>query len=188
MKITKADNPINTDAGGWDGSLNEPWIGEKGMVSEGGIRVPMIFSWNGTIPSGKIYDKPVSSLDFAATANALAGLPPTTSLDGVNLMPFLTGKNTAAPHDQLCWRFWTQAAIREGRWKYISVGGNGAFLFDVESDAGETKNLIAENPERAAELRAKLGKWTDQFQPAGIPNKPRNDQEAGWYKHYFSNP
>ncbi len=187
LKITKADTPVNSDPGGWDGSLNTPWIGEKGMLSEGGIRVPMIFSWPGTLPAGKVYQHPVSSLDFAATANAIAGLPATKELDGVNLLPFLTGENTEPPHAQLYWRFWTQAAIREGRWKYLSAGGTG-FLFDLEGDAHESKNLIADQPERAAALRAKLAEWTTQFNPAGIPNKPRNDQEAKWYQHYFSTP
>lgn len=185
LKITKTDSPIDSDAGGWDGSLNDPWVGEKGMLSEGGIRVPMIFSYPGRLPAGKIYGQPVSTLDFAATAHALAGLPATSELDGVNLVPYFTGENTAAPHDQLCWRFWTQAAIREGRWKYLSGGAGSEYLFDLGSDAHETKNLLAAEPARAAALRAKLTAWTNQFAPPGIPAKPQNSQEAGWYKHYF---
>ena len=58
-------------------------------------------------------------------------------------------------------------------------------FFDLGSDAHETKNLITQHPERAAALRAKLATWTGQFQPPGIPDKPRNDQEAKWYHHYF---
>ena len=188
LKMTRPDSPLASDSGGWDGSLNDPWIGEKGMLSEGGIRVPMIFSWSGVLPAGITYAQPVSSLDFAATANAIAGLPASTGLDGVNLVPFLTGKDSAAPHDRLCWRFWNQAAIREGRWKYLSAGGNSAYLFDVASDAHETKNLIAAHPELAAGLRARLEEWTRQFQPPGIPQRPQNDQEIGWYKYYFANP
>ncbi len=187
LKITKTDSPVDSDPGGWDGSLNTPWVGEKGMLSEGGIRVPMIFSWPGTLPAGKAYQHPVSSLDFAATANAIAGLPTGAELDGVNLMPFLAGENTAAPHARLYWRFWNQAAIREGRWKYLSAGGTG-FLFDLESDAHESRNLITEHPERAAELRVRLSVWTAQFKPSGIPNKVRNDQESKWYQHYFGTP
>jgi arylsulfatase A-like enzyme len=187
LKITKPDSPVNSDPGGWDGSLNTPWVGEKGMLSEGGIRVPMIFSWRGTLPAGKVYQHPVSSLDFAATANAIAGLPAAPELDGVNLLPFLTGRDTAAPHARLHWRFWNQAAIREGRWKYLSAGGTG-FLFDLEADAHERKNLIADHPERAAALRNKLAEWTAQFKPPGIPDRPRNDQESAWYHHYFSAP
>lgn len=185
LKITKEDSPINGDAGGWDGSLNDPWIGEKGMLSEGGIRVPMLFSWKGTIPAGKTYSQPVSSLDFAATANAIAGLPASAGLDGVNLLPYLTGSNPGAPHADLCWRFWSQAAIREGRWKYLSGGSQGEFLFDLESDAHEKTNLIAEHRDQAAALRTKLETWTTQFKPAGIPSKPDNPQEAKWYQHYF---
>lgn len=185
LKITKEDSPINGDAGGWDGSLNDPWIGEKGMLSEGGIRVPMLFSWKGTLPAGKTFTQPVSSLDFAATANAIAGLPATTTLDGVNLMPFLTGENPAAPHADLYWRFWSQAAIRQGKWKYLSTGSHGDYLFDLESDAHETRNLIAEHRDQATALRAKLEKWTAQFQPPGIPKKSDNPQEEKWYQHYF---
>jgi arylsulfatase A-like enzyme len=187
LKMTKIDSPINLDAGGWDGSLNDPWIGEKGMLSEGGIRVPMIFAWPGTIPAGQVYEQPVSSLDFAATAIAVAGLPATPTLDGVNLLPFLTGQISSAPHQQLYWRFWDQAAIREGRWKYLSAGNgpHAEFLFDVTSDEHERKNRFAEQPGRAAALRSKLAAWARQFKPPGIPDKPQNGQETAWYRFYF---
>ncbi len=70
----KRDTPVNTDMGGWDGSLNDPWIGEKGMLTEGGICVPFVVHWKGVLPAGKVYEQPVSSLDIAATAIAAAGL------------------------------------------------------------------------------------------------------------------
>lgn len=188
LKMTRPDTPVTGDPGGWDGSLNTPWIGEKGMLSEGGIRVPMVFCWKGTLPAGTIYQQPVSSLDFAATANAIAGLPADSALDGVDLLPFLTGKDKGPPHASLCWRFWNQAAIREGRWKYLSAGKGGDFLFDLESDGNEHRNLIADHPELVGSLRAKLEQWTKQFQPPGIPEKPRNDQEGPWYHFYFDLP
>jgi arylsulfatase A-like enzyme len=188
LKMTKPDSPVNGDPGGWDGSLNDPWVGEKGMLSEGGIRVPMLFSWKGRLPAGKVYQEPVISLDFAATANALAGLNADPALDGVNLLPFLTGEMTGPPHESLCWRFWNQAAIREGRWKYLSAGKSGGFLFDLESDEHEHRNLIAENPEKAGAMRANLEKWTRQFPPPGIPDHERNNQEEPWYRFYFDKP
>ena len=185
LKITRPDTPVGGDHGGWDGSVNDPWAGEKGMLSEGGIRVPMLFSWPGTLPSGKVYDAPVSSLDFAATAVAAAGLPHDPALDGVDLTPFFTGRATGQPHGTLCWRFWTQAAIRDGRWKYLSAGRLGEFLFDLSTPDPESRNLLKDHPDRAAELRRQLKAWTDQFQPPGIPEGEVNAQESAWYRHYF---
>lgn len=78
---------------GWDGSKNTPWVGEKGMISEGGIRVPFIVNWPAGLPKGLVYNKPVISLDVAATCMALAGLPKTDKLDGTNLIPYLKKEN-----------------------------------------------------------------------------------------------
>ena len=81
---TKKDAPSSA----WNGSLNEPLVGEKRMLSEGGIRVPYIVSWPNVLPKGIVYDKMVSSLDVAATSIASAGLAPSNELDGVNLVPY----------------------------------------------------------------------------------------------------
>ena len=116
LKIHKLDAPGGGP--GWDGSLNKPMNGEKGMLSEGGIRVPFVVSWPGTIPGKQVYRHPIVALDVAATAVAIAGLKPDNSLDGVNLIPHLTGKIKAAPHESIQWRWIAQAAVREGRWKF----------------------------------------------------------------------
>ncbi|MBL8995380.1 MAG: sulfatase-like hydrolase/transferase, partial [Spirochaetia bacterium] len=86
-----SDNGAPLKEKAWNGSSNLPCVGEKGMLTDGGVREPYIVTWPGTIPAGKIYDKPVSSLDVAATAVALAGLPSDPGLDGANLIPFLAG-------------------------------------------------------------------------------------------------
>lgn len=180
--------PVNKPGAAWDGSLNTPWLGEKGMLAEGGIRVPFIMNWPGQLPASKIYDQPVSTLDIASTAVALAGLPHDDGLDGVNLMPFLTGKNAASPHAALYWRFWDQAAVRSGKWKYIQAGNAAKYLFDVTSDKQEKKNLIKQHPEIAETLAAKLGDWTRQLAPPGDPDRPLNAQEQKWYQYYFGLP
>ncbi len=183
----RRDSPLEKDMGGWDGSLNTPWVGEKGMLSEGGIRVPFLVRWPGRLPAGKVFSQSVSSLDIAATANSLAGLPEDKQLDGVNLIPFFTGANTNAPHAELFWRFWSQAAVREGNWKLLYRAGEPDRLFDLSSDEHERRDLAAQQPGRAAALRKKLQAWTMELQPPGLPGDKRDHEEIGWYREYFTN-
>jgi len=165
LKIDKRDAP--GIGPGWNGSLNDPMNGEKGMLTEGGIRVPFVVCWKGTIPGGKVYDQPVISLDVAATANAVAGLPSDPVLDGVNLVPYLTGKKQGPPHKALFWRWRGQAAIRKGKWKYL-VGGSREYLFDLQADAQEKNNLFKQHPELARRLRAELAEWSQTLEPPGL--------------------
>ncbi len=180
--------PVNKPGAAWDGSRNDPWVGEKGMLAEGGMHVPFIMNWPGKLPAGKVYDQPVSTLDIASTAVALAGLPHDDRLDGANLIPFLTGNNAGAPHAALYWRFWDQAAVRAGQWKYIQAGNAAKYLFDVTSDEQEKKNLINEHPEIAKSLAEKLSDWTRLLAPPGDPDRPLNAQEQKWYQYYFGLP
>jgi arylsulfatase A-like enzyme len=155
----------------WDGSLNTPLIGEKGMLTEGGIRTPFIAAWPGHLPSGKVYDKPVISLDVAATAVALAGLPKDPVLDGTDLTPFLSGKNQGAPHERLFWRWGSQAAVQEYPWKLIRLGEREQLLFDISQPDGENvkKNQFAAHPEIAARLTKALKEWSETLIPPGLP-------------------
>ncbi len=188
LKIDKEDLPISFPGGAWDGSLNTPLTGEKGMLAEGGIRIPFLMSWPGTIPQGTVVDAPVSSLDIAATANAMAGLPKVETMDGVNLIPFLSGKVDGAPHKNLYWKFWNQAAIRTGKWKYLQAGGGIQMLFDLDADPEEKENVIAANAGVADKLRSELAAWAAEVQPTGLPTGGLNDQEQGWFRHYFGKP
>ncbi len=169
----------------WDGSINLPMRGQKGMLSEGGIRVPFLAAWPAKIPAGQIYDHPVISLDVAATAVAVAGLPHDPKLDGVNLLPFLTGENTGAPHQTLYWRWMSQAAIQEFPYKLIALGGHGNLLFDITTPEGEDieRNLLPERPDVAARLEAKLKAWTDALEPPGMP-PPLADRHVGLFAEH----
>ena len=86
------DNGAPLRPAAWNGSLNLPLTGEKGMLTDGGIRTPFLAAWPGTLPAGKTYEPMVSALDVAATAVAIAGLPTAPELDGVNLIPFVRGE------------------------------------------------------------------------------------------------
>ena len=91
-----------------NGSRNTPLRGSKRTTHyEGGIRVPFVVAWKSRLPSGQTYDKPVIQLDILPTALAAAGVAvqPEWKLDGVDLLPYLAGKNEETPHDVLYWRF-----------------------------------------------------------------------------------
>jgi arylsulfatase A-like enzyme len=165
------DNGAPTSRGAWNGSLNDPLVGEKGMLTDGGIRVPFVATWKGRLPAGRVYPEAVSSLDVAATATKLAGLPPDPALDGVNLLPFLTSNSAAAPHEALYWRWRSQAAILAGNWKLVFLAPDHWLLFDHTNDAPETHNVAAEHPEVVTRLRAQLERWARDQNPAGLPRE-----------------
>ncbi len=182
LELNMPDRPINEN--GWDGSLNVPMIGEKGMLSEGGVRVPYIVSWPGTIPAGGVSDTPVSTLDVATTSLAAAGTEVPNELDGINLLPQLTGEKQTEERS-LYWRFWNQSAIRKGDWKYLQVGGDTKFLFNMNTDLPESENVVADHPEIAAALQQELIDWSETLYRPGISNLPLAGPEQRWYNHFF---
>lgn len=186
LKTGMEDIPLSFKGGAWDGSRNDPFVGEKGMISEGGIRVPYIVSWPGTIPDGQVYAHPVSSLDVAATALAVAGEPAAPELDGANLIPYLTGARPGEPHDALYWRFWNQSAIRKGKWKYLQAGKDKRYLFDLSSTKHETENLIQKHPEVAKSMAMELEQWASTLKKPGIPSDELRDREKNFYGYYFN--
>ncbi len=177
--------PVNKPGPTWDGSRNDPLAGEKGMLAEGGIRVPMIWSWPARLPMGTTVSEPVISLDMTASALAAAGVSDQSGLDGVDLVPHLTGRGAKLTGRDLYWRFWNQAAIRSGDWKYILTGSGRELLFNLREDIKEEHNLLTEQRKHAAAMRAKLSHWAEQLRPPGLPSDPSNGQETRWYQHYF---
>jgi arylsulfatase A-like enzyme len=157
---------FHSDNGGptkGNGSRNDPLSGYKGQVWEGGIRIPFLAQWKGHFPPGRVIEKPVIQLDVFPTACAAASVEPPGKLDGVNLLPLLTGKSEEAPHQTLYWRFSPQKAIRDGNDKLVIFGSDPPKLFDLSSDIGEKHDLAGEKPERARELKAKLDAWEAQL-------------------------
>lgn len=146
-------------------SGNAPLRGYKGQVLEGGIRTPNMVQWKGHLPAGKTVNEPVISLDIHPTALAAAGgkISADMKLDGVNLMPFLTGKTKTAPHDRLFWRFGPQWAVRMGDWKLESDGTGEPELYDLTNDIAEGTDLAAKNPDKAKSLQAAYDTWNAQL-------------------------
>jgi arylsulfatase A-like enzyme len=152
-------------------SRNDPLRGFKITTWEGGIRVPFLVQWKGKIPAGKVDDRPVIQLDILPTAIAAAGarVDPSWGLDGVDLLPFLTGEDPARPHEALYWRLGPQWAIRRGEFKLVAGREGGrilpAGLYDVVRDPGESRDLIATHPDKARELRALWDRWNAEQAP-----------------------
>lgn len=125
------------------------------------------------------------SLDIAATAAAVAGVPTRAGeLDGVNLIPHFTGDKTTPPHERLYWRWMAQSAVREGRWKLLR-GGSREYLFDLEVDPSEKRNLIADHPAVAGRLRARLMEWSQGLKPPGIDIEPLTPAATRYFDFYL---
>ena len=146
-------------------SSNLPLRGEKGQMYEGAIRVPYMVQWKGKIPAGKVYHQPVSSFDIYATAVAnSAGVTVPEQVEGVDLVPFLTGEDRGRPHETLFWRQGGKAAMRHGDWKIVRMGkrlqaGRAKWeLYDLSKDISEQTNLADAQPEILSEL---ISRWNE---------------------------
>ncbi len=148
--------PVTSNA-----SINAPYNGQKGTLLEGGIHVPFVMSWPGTLPAGLTYSNPVSSLDITPTFLDLAGgeIEGDDIFCGVNLIPFILGTNPEPPHEELKWRFTISAAIRDGDWKLIRLPDRLPMLFHLGVDPSEQNNVALENIEKTKVLLQRLGEW-----------------------------
>ncbi len=185
-------------------SRNDPLRGYKGQMFEGGIRVPFVMQWKGKIPAGQTYREPVMGFDCHATALAAAGVElaerrkpsghattpegsrPTaanvthTRLDGVNLVPFVTGEAPGRPHDQLFWRAGRQHAARVGDWKLVTIPqAGGSMLFNLKDDIAEQHDLAASHPDKLKELQAAFAEWERGTQPAKWIRQDQRNAEIG---------
>jgi arylsulfatase B len=142
-------------------SSNEPMRGGKGQLWEGGIRVPFAVQWKRRIPAGGVFEQPVISLDILPTALKAAGVGVPERLDGVDLLPQLTGARREAPHDSLYWRYGTNVALRRNDWKIVRQaerrGEEAAWrMFDLRRDPGETRDVSVAQGEEFRRLRREV--------------------------------
>ena len=152
---------------------NAPLRGGKGMLYEGGVRVPWIATWPGTIRPGTT-DEPINSVDLFPTLLDLAGatLPEGSLLDGTSLLPLLEGKPLRGRKPLFwhfpgylgsgkdVWRTTPAGAVRAGDWKLIEFFEDGRMeLYDLGNDLGERNNLADRLPSKRDELHALLADW-----------------------------
>ena len=163
-------------------SRNDPLRGFKGQVLEGGIRVPFLMQWKGRLPAGKVYEHPVIALDICPTILAAVGAEIPKDLDGVNLLPYLTGEGKGRPHEALFWRFGRQWAVRVGDFKLVccpqEFGSDEPQLFNLAEDIGERTNLAPKMPQKVKELKAAYDEWNDKnIPPKWVGGRQRSLQQ-----------
>lgn len=153
---------------------NTPLKGGKGSLAEGGIRVPTIFRWKGTIEPGRTDGTPINSVDLYPTLIELTGAqaPADYPLDGASYARLLT-RGTPPEREALFWHFpgylgsgvnqWRTTpggAIRAGDWKLIEYFEDGHLeLYNLKIDLSEKHNLAASEPAKREELLGLLRNW-----------------------------
>ncbi len=178
-----------SDNGGVFGFSNMgPLRGGKGMLYEGGIRVPLTVYWPGVTRPGTRCDEPVMGIDFYPTMLDMAGVSPPAGyiLDGLSMVPLLRGASKL-DRKAIFWHFpaylegnygWKKTwrttpagAVRARRWKLIEFFEDGRLeLYDLENDPGETRNLARQLPAKTKELHQMLRDWRRALN-APVPSK-----------------
>lgn len=142
-------------------STNFPLKGFKGNKFEGGHRVPFFVAWASAIKGGKTFNGLTSSLDIYATALDVANEKTSAgkNLDGVSLIPYLTGKEQGDPHSELFWRKDKMASARVGDYKLIRVEKLPSVMFNLSDDLGEKVNLSSNDQKHFQQLDSALKNW-----------------------------
>ncbi|MCH8192694.1 MAG: sulfatase-like hydrolase/transferase [Planctomycetes bacterium] len=131
-----------------------PLRGLKTMVYEGGIRVPFIARWPGRIEPGRISHHVSAFWDFFPTCCDILGIEPPVQLDGISMLPALTGRPAQQrQHDYLYWELNGQQALRLGDYKAIRKNRGPIELYDLGKDIGERRDLAAGHPDIVAEMK-----------------------------------
>ena len=163
-----SDNGGPTPANASD---NSPLRATKGTVYEGGVRVPFVVAWPGRLPAGVAFDSPVSSLDIFPTAAAAAGVELPAGLDGVDLMPFLSGAESTAPHAQLYWYSADaeQCAIRTADRKFVRILDRAPALYSISDNISESTDISGDDEALSDELDQSFQAWHATHPPPAWP-------------------
>jgi arylsulfatase A-like enzyme len=156
---------FTSDNGGERFSYNWPFRGQKFSLFEGGIRVPAIVHWPGTVPVGVVTEQAAITMDWTATflAAGNARVDSAYPLDGNNLLPVIRGTQPVYERT-FFWRTSLQDAALQGHWKYVKDGAQ-EYLFDLSVDAREQANFRELNPTMFTRLRDEFKKWNSTVLP-----------------------
>jgi arylsulfatase A-like enzyme len=148
-------------------------------LTEGGVRVPMLARWPGTIPAGSVSDHVGYSADVLPTMIELTGAETEVETDGISLLPTLTGSGQQAEHEYLYWEFYEQGSrqsVRFGDWVAIRqpMLNGDVSLYNLVDDIAERNDLAAIHPElveRAVKYMNAAHAPHANWRPRGAPRK-----------------
>ena len=164
LVIFMSDNGANSTGN------NSPFSGYKGNLFEGGIRVPCIVKLPGVLARGAVSDQPCMTMDFSCSIVRAAGAkaPPGRAFDGMDILQAVSTKQPIQKRT-LFWRarraLRTRKAVRDGSLKYICLQNGDdvkEYLFDLERDPAEKKNLLDDQPENVRKLKTLLQNWQQE--------------------------
>ncbi|MBT3376245.1 MAG: sulfatase-like hydrolase/transferase [Lentisphaerae bacterium] len=172
-----ADNGPSRESRNWLDGNQDPYYGgttgklkgHKFSLYEGGIRVPGIMHWPGTIPGGQVLSEPCASMDvFPTILSAAGGDASGYELNGTSLLPYVADGTPPAERD-IYWEMNKQTAVRRGPWKLVLNGQlvegapaeDAVHLANLQDDMGEVTNLASGHPELVDELTACATAWRD---------------------------
>lgn len=159
---------LSDNGGRAEHAVNFPYRGHKGMLFEGGIRVPFCISWPKGIKPGQKIDDPVTGLDILPTLMSAGNISnnKNLALDGIDLMPLLQNEQSSLSERPLFWRYsggkgWV---ARKGNYKLIhSLYKEKTMLFDLETDPFEHKDISSLHSEIVTQLKNEYKAWDAQM-------------------------
>ena len=174
-----------SDNGGTPRAVNRPLRGDKGSTWEGGVRVPAIAWWPGTIPPGTTSDAICGMFDILPTFAALAGttFPSDRKIDGADIRSLLVGDVTSrGPHEAFYYfRGLELEAVRDREWKLVlpaaatnakarrgAKATNATRLFNLKTDVGESTDVASQHPEIVARLETLVAKMKGDLGASGL--------------------
>jgi len=180
--------------------INKPYRGWKLTHFEGGMHIPFFAKWPAKIKKDMKYNKRIHHTDIFSTILGAANIEPPKeiTIDGVNLIPFLTNEKRGEPHETLYWKNVTYQAIIHDNWKLMrsKYPKEKEYLYNLEKDPYEQNNLALSEPEIKILLNEKLNthiesmpepSWPQSvFMPVVI-DKPQTEYKEGDELIYWPN-
>lgn len=172
---------FGSDNGGDPGAQARPlpYRGGKGGANrsnlqwEGNYRMPTIVSFPGTLPAGKTYSGMASTIDFYATAAAVAKTALPGHCEGVNLLPLLLGEQQPDPDRILFWNTHGSQIARWKEWRIVKFRDEPAWrLYNIETDPGETTDLAGKHPDIAKTIATRYDAWLAEMAEPAKPVPP----------------